>query len=231
MLTDVILSEAAAEAERFLLAIVPDDGEPHVFSKRFERKMQKLVRRANHPIRYQIMRTAAAVALAIVTLFGAVMAVSPEARAAVIGWIKETFGAYTHYESDDATTGDIKIDPVKYEYHFSVIPEGYIELMSKDIPGGKQYLYVNDLGDILQFVYTYEMDSGNLFVKTGDCERYSGFVNNLPADIYVTPKENETNAIIWQDTQEGVMFEIHAINQPVQQNSITLRFPITQATT
>lgn len=216
MLTDVILSEAAAEAEHFLLAIVPEDGEPHVFSKRFERKMQKLVRRANHPIRYQIMRTAAAVALAIVTLFGAVMAVSPEARAAVIGWIKETFGVYTHYSSDDLTPEDTNIDPIKYEYHFSVIPEGYRELMSKDIPGGKQYLYVNDLGDILQLAYSYEVDSGNLFVETENYQHYTGFVNNLPADIYIALQENETNVIIWQDKQNGIIFEIHAMSDQTE---------------
>jgi len=38
MLTDAILKEATAEAERFLLSIVPEGGESHVFSKRFEQK-------------------------------------------------------------------------------------------------------------------------------------------------------------------------------------------------
>ena len=211
MLTDAILKEATAEAERFRLSIVPEEGAPHVFSKRFERKIQKLIRRTNHPIRYQVMRIAAAVALAIVTLFGAVMAVSPEARAAVVGWIKETFGVYMHYSNDDTNTEDTNQDPVQYEYHFSVIPEGYMELMAEDIPGGKQYLYVDDLGNILQFAYFYEASSGNIFVETDDYEYHRGFVNNLPADIYIALKENETNAIIWQDLHEGVIFEIHAV--------------------
>lgn len=211
MLTDAILKEATAEAERFRLSIVPEDGEPHVFSKRFERKMQKLIRRADHPVRYRVMRVAAAVALAIVTLFGAVMAVSPEARAAVVGWIKETFGVYTHYSNNDTNTEDTNIDPVQYEYHFSVIPEGYVELMAEDIPGGKMYLYMGDLGNILQFTYTYEVDSANLFVKTDACDHYSGFVNNLPADIYIALKGNENSAIIWRDLQNGVIFEIYAM--------------------
>lgn len=131
MLTDAILREATAEAERFLLSIVPEDGEPHVFSKRFERKMQKLIRRANHPIRYQVMRTAAAVALAIVTLFGAVMAVSPEARAAVVGWVKSTFHEFFEYSNEASNTGNNVNDnannndsnppsePVKYDYRLS----------------------------------------------------------------------------------------------------------------
>lgn len=211
MLTDAILREATAEAERFLLSIVPEDGEPHEFSKRFQRKMEKLIRRTNHPIRYQVMRTAAAVVLAIATLFGAVMAVSPEARAAVVGWIKETFGIYTHYSSDDTSTADTNIDPVQYEYHFSVIPEGYLELMVEDTPGGKLYLYADDIGNILQFTYTYEVENGNLFVKTDDYEHHESFVHNLPADIYIARKKYETSAIIWQDIQEGVIFEIYAM--------------------
>lgn len=216
MLTDAILREATAEAERFLLSIVPEDGEPHVFSKRFERKMQKLIRRTNHPIRYQVMRVAAAVALAIVTLFGAVMAVSPEARAAVIGWIKETFGIYTHYSSDDSDTENTDPYPVQYEYHFSVIPEGYMELMAEDIPGGKMYLYMGDLGNILQFTYTYEVENGNLFVKTDDYEHHEGFVHNMSADIYIALMENETSVIIWQDLQEGIIFEVHAMSDQTE---------------
>jgi len=210
MLTDAILKEATAEAERFLLSIVPEGGESHVFSKRFEQKMRNVTRRANHPIRYQMMRSAAAAVLVIAMLFGAVMAVSPEARAAVVGWIKEALGAYMHYSSDKTNPEDTNIDPVKYEYHFSVIPEGYMELMVEDIPGGKMYLYMSDLGNILQFTYTYDKSSSDLFVKTEDCEHHSDFVNTLPADIYIVQKENENSAIIWQDQRNGVLFEIYA---------------------
>ena len=134
MLTDAILREAAAEAERFRLSSVPEDGEPHVFSKRFERKMQKLIRRANHPIRYQVVRAAAAVVLVIATLFGAIMAVSPEARAAVVGWIKEMFGVYVQYSNDhvqgndDTTSNNNNPKTTRAEYHLAVVPEGYREI-------------------------------------------------------------------------------------------------------
>lgn len=212
MLTDAILREATAEAERFRLSLVPEDGEPHEFSKRFLRKMEKLIRRANHPIRYQVMRTAAAVALVIVTLFGAVMAVSPEARAAVIGWIKETFGVYTHYSSGNTTPEDTNIDPIQYEYHFSEIPEGYTELMSEDIPGGKAYLFADNSGNILHFTYTYDPDNNSLFIETENYEYHNGLVNDLHADIYISLHENDTSIIIWQDQQNGVIFEIHAMS-------------------
>lgn len=223
MLTDAMLKEAAAEAERFLLSIVPEDGEPHVFSKRFERKMAKLIRRTNHPIRYQIMRTAAAVLLAITTLFGAVMAVSPEARAAVIGWVKSAFHEFFEYSNEASSTGNNVSDdtnndatnapsePVKHRYHLSVIPEGYRELKVVDKLDGGSCLYINNAGDILQFTYTYGGKNSSLFIKTEDYEQRAGFLKGLPVDIYIALKENETSAIIWQDTQESVLFEIFAM--------------------
>lgn len=234
MLTDAILREATAEAERFLLSIVPEDGEPHEFSKRFQRKMEKLIRRTNHPIRYQVMRTAAAVALAIVTLFGAVMAVSPEARAAVVGWIKETFGIYTHYSNDymGTDTGAPVNDSVepensepiddgedstnsteeqsRYEYKFSVIPEGYRELKALDKLDGKMYIYVNDSGCILQFTYTDGAENSSLFADTENYEHYSANVNECAADIYIALKEGETSGIVWEDSRTDMLFQILA---------------------
>lgn len=227
MLTDAILKEATAEAERFRLSLVSEDGEPHEFSKRFQRKMEKLIRRANHPIRYQVMRIAAAVVLAIVTLFGAVMAISPEARAAVAGWIRETFGIYVQYTNDHAH-GDNNIDsdnntsvgsdsdnntqaPTKYEYHLAEIPAGYHELRVTEKKAGKTYLYVDDSGNILQFAYLYGHKSSNLFVKTEDYAQYSSFVNGWPADVYIALKENETSVVIWQDTNADVLFHIFAM--------------------
>lgn len=217
MLTDAILREAAAEAERFRLSSVPEDGEPHLFSKRFERKMQKLIRRANHPIRYQVMRIAAAVVLVIATLFGAVMAVSPEARAAVVGWIKETFGVYAQYSNDhvqgndDTTSNNNNPKTTRAEYHLAVVPEGYRELTVVDKIDGKAYVYTNDAGEILQFVYTYGVENSSLFAKTEEYMPYSGFVNEWSADIYIADNETETSGIVWQDVSEDVLFQISAI--------------------
>lgn len=217
MLTDAILREATAEAERFLLSIVPEeDGEPHVFSKRFERKMEKLIRRVNHPIRYQVMRAAAAIVLVAAMLFGAVVAVSPEARAAVVGWIRETFGVYTHYSNDSAHTNnstdsnDDAKEPAKYEYHLAKIPTGYQELTVFEDPFGKNYVYVNDSGQILQFSCSYNT-SDSVFIETENYEKYSDFVHECPADIYISPNENETSIIVWHDIETGALLRVAAM--------------------
>ena len=214
MLTDAILKEAAAEAEHFLFSIVPEDGEPHVFSKRFERKMQKLIRRANHPIRYQVMRTAAAVALAFVTLFGTVMAVSPEARAAVVGWVKSTFHEFFEYSNKHLQTNGVPsnddVDAVKYGYHLSVTPEGYREIQVMEKMDGRSYIYMNDTRGILQFTYTYSTISNSLFTEAVKYQKHAAFVNDFPADVYIALNPKETSVIVWQDNKADVLFQITA---------------------
>lgn len=210
MLTDAILKEATAEAERFLLSIVPEEGEPHVFSKRFEGKMQKLIRRVNHPIRYQIMRTAAVVVLVIVTLFGTVMVVSPEARAAVVGWIKSSFYDFSEYSNANPNTNN-SLDDVQYEYRLSVVPEGYREVRVTEKLDGKTYLYIDNKGNFLNFTYSCRNIIGSAFIKTDECVHHSVTVNELPADIYIPTKENETSDIIWQIPDEGVLLQIGAM--------------------
>ena len=222
MLTDAILKEATAEAERFLLSIVPEDGEPHVFSKRFERKMQKLIHRTDHPVRYQVMRIAAAVALAIATLFGAVMAVSPEARAAVAGWVKSTFCEFYAYSNEVSTANNIATDenrstsnptsePVKYEYRLATAPEGYQEIKVIDRLDGKMYIYKNASGNMLQFTYTLGADNSSLFAEAEKYQRHSAFVHELAADIYIANNASTTSGIVWQDIEADVLFQISAI--------------------
>ena len=100
--------------------------------------------------------------------------------------------------------------PVKYEYHLSFIPEGYQELNVIEKVDGKVYLYVNNLGQILQFTYTDDTTNNSLFTKAEDYQQYSAFVNECPADIYIALKENETSVIVWQDVQAGVLYQIFA---------------------
>jgi hypothetical protein len=83
--------------------------------------------------------------------------------------------------------------------------------MVEDTPGGKTYLYVGELGDVLQFTYSYEVENGNLFIETENYEYHKGYVHNLAADIYIAMKQDETSAIVWQDLQNGIIFEIYAI--------------------
>jgi hypothetical protein len=205
MITDAMLKEAAAEAERFMLAHLPEIQEPHVFSKRFERKMQKLLARAKHPIRYQVVRYVAAVLLAIIMLFGTVLAVSPEVRATVFGWVRSTFYEYFQYSNDNMD------NQVRDEYELAVIPDGYRLLSMVEMTDGKTYLFANDSGNILRFAYTYGEKHDSLFIKAEDYEQQVGYVNGILADIYLSTKEGETSVIAWQNRENNVLLRVYAI--------------------
>lgn len=205
MITDAMLREAAGEAERFLLAHLPEP-QPHQFSPRFERRMQKLISRAKHPVRHQVLRYVAAVLLAILTLFGAVFAASPQVRAAVSGWVRSIYKNAFHY------TNDVPAPSVpSIEYRPTVIPDGYTLLNVTDLEDGKYYLYADDNGMFFKFRYMYSTGNANLFLYVEDYQQHSGFVHGVSADIYLSDKEDESSVIVWQDADSGVLFILHAI--------------------
>ena len=204
MISDALLREAAAEAEVCLLANLPEI-QPHEFSAGFERKMKRLISRVNHPIRHQVLRYAAAVLLAILTLFGAVIAVSPEARAAVVGWVKSTFYEFVEYSNSGTTT------PGANDYHLTYIPDGYALLDVVDTISEKTYVYADASGRVLRFSYSIGGNSSSLFV---DAERYQhsiAFVHGIEADVYLAESDDGANVIVWSDAEADVIFRVHAI--------------------
>lgn len=73
------------------------EDEALTFSAPFERKMKKLIRRADHPIRYRIVQAAACLLLAALLSGCTVLAVSSEARAAFVGWVREVYEEWFVY--------------------------------------------------------------------------------------------------------------------------------------
>ena len=203
MISDALLREAAAEAEVCLLANLPEV-QPHEFSAGFERKMKRLISRANHPIRHQVLRYAAAVLLAVLTLFGAVLAVSPEARAAVFGWVKNTFYAFVEYSSSGTGNG------AKYSYHLTKIPDGYKLLKIDNSESEMLYLYADESGGIFQFSYISGENASKTLFITKEHQHYTGTVRGFAADIYIANNQNETSTIIWIDKDEDILFYICA---------------------
>lgn len=207
MITDAMLQAAAGEAERSLLTTLPSgDAEEHRFSSRFERKMAKLIRRVNHPVQYQVIRYVAAIILVLLTLFGAVLAISPEARASVAGWVRSTFSVYSKYE--DHTP----IDPnARYVYCLSEVPDGYALLTTIEEGNGQTNIYTNDAGGFLQFSYIYSGEGNSFFVETDDYDISAATVGQCSADLYIARNSDETNMIVWEDPSEGVLFFISAM--------------------
>ena len=202
MITDETLQVAAEEVAMAMLNIIPK--ETHSFSARFEKKMQRLLRRAKHPVFYQVMRYAAVIVLAVTVLFGAVFAVSPTVRAAVIGWVQSVFHEFYKYSSEETTPPD-----VEYEYYLPESFDDYTLLTEINDESGKTYIYMSALGELLRFTYSYSGES-SIFIDTENNDIYKGLVGEHPADIYISKNMEEANVVVWQDPGNNVLLVLSA---------------------
>ena len=203
MITDETLQVAAEEVAMAMLNNIPE--ETYSFSARFEKKMQRLLRRAKHPVFYQVMRYAAVIVLAVTVLFGAVFAVSPTVRAAVVGWVQSVFCEFYKYSSEETTPPD-----VEYEYYLPESFDDYSLLTAVDEENGKTFVYINANGEILQFSYLRGSDEESYFIETEGYTVYRDKVREYSAIIFISKTTERENLIVWQDYDKNVLFTISA---------------------
>ena len=211
MVTDAVLRSAAAEAQDALLsALAAEQTNLHEFSVAFEKKMEKLTRRAKHPVRYQVLRYAAVIVLMMATLFGSLMAFSLEVRADVIGWFRSTFkGPYAHYDSVDVTDIPDAAAEMEYDYYLPAVPEGYVLWKEMEKIEGKTYMYhKEETGNILFFDYAYSKGIGDAFIGVEGYTYERVKIGQLEGDLYTTTEEGQNNALVWTSKHGGVLFEI-----------------------
>ena len=205
MVTDRMLQEAAGEAERaFLEALEAREIKSHIFSDRFERKMEKLVRKVKHPIRHSVVRSAAAIILLIMTLFGMLFAFSPEVRANVISWFRQTFGVFEQYTPNETTPSDIR-----YDYALTGIDDSSL-LQEIERENGKVLLYRGEGNTIIKFTYTYGSENNEVFVESEGYTVSTIMIGNITADIYITQEDGKNNIIVWEDKAGNAILYISA---------------------
>lgn len=196
MISDEMLKEAAEDVTMALIDSLPVPAEnEHIFSKRFEKKMKKLIRKTDHPVRYRIIQSSIAAVLALVIAFGSILAVSPSARAAVVNWLKETVGSWTHYTSapGESQTGH------EAAYELTSIPDGYTLAMENVSDSGKACAFTNQAGQILQFTYIVGGKYTDLYLITSSCQFSNVQWGNITVDVYIANDQSKSNSIVWEE--------------------------------
>lgn len=208
---DALAKQLLLDAARLEYRDIIQSDEQHTFSPSFERKMKKLVRRADHPVRHRITQTAACVALVVIIGGGSVLAVSAEARAAFFGWIREVYETYFVYHYEGAET----IAPEDVVYRPTWLPEGYAESMVPELDGQVAVIYKNEEGNLMSFSYSTDPEIINLQVEgnKGSIERV--FIGDLPGDLYIDADEDAQDVLVWMDDQNGIVYWISA-NLPAE---------------
>lgn len=207
MITDAMLAEAAAEIHDALLAGLPPESEcKHQFSPKFYRRMKRVIRKGCHPLRYRILQRAACFALVLLLSFASVMAASPQARAAVLRWIREQYENYTKYTS---THNQSQSDSA--EYTLNLLPEGYQEVSRNHLQGYSTVYYVEEsTGRILYFAYSQNADCIAILFAFPEDAIEKVTVRGVPADFYDAKDPNIASAICWFDPTENTFFVISA---------------------
>lgn len=201
-ITEEMLYKYAPEAEKLWLASLPPDDQipDYKFSRRFERKMKKLVREQRRsPSMRQFMKiarqTAAAILIVVSLSFSCLMTVEAY-RAKVIEVVTEIFYDLTHLSFFSSWSGDAGIGEIKFGY----LPDGMSEVQREvfDKPQGLTICFEDNQGDqisVNQALITNDEDLA-LILDTEDTD-----VTTIPfgdSDAALIEKEG-VSTLIWED--------------------------------
>ena len=151
----------------------------HDFSPAFEKKMQKLIRRADHPIRYRVAQAVACLLLAALLSGCTALAISPEARAAFAGWVREVYETWFVYRY----TGEEQPTLEDTVYLPAWVPEGYEEIVSPQVGTFVRTQYENDEKELLTVSYVKGTETSSLNVEWEGAIVQQTLVGRLPADL------------------------------------------------
>lgn len=203
MMTDERLAKAAEEANRILVENLPDESEcKHIFSPKFEKQMKKLLKRTEHPMRYQFLKTVATFLLILLLGASTVLTLHTEACEKFWGWIKEKYHTLMSYSYGDA----IKAEEELVRFSLGFLPEGYKKQAEYDMEVTVDVAYVNDKNQILQFSYMSPSNDSSIYIDIKGSIKESGMVGINKADIYIYEDGTKGNTIVWVDEREDMMF-------------------------
>lgn len=180
------------------------EDEALTFSPAFERKMKRLIRRADHPIRYRIAQIAACLLLAALLSGCTVLAVSPEARAAFVGWVRETYETWFVYRY----TGEEQPPSENTVYAPTWVPDGYKLTTAPEAGTHSTAIYENPEGDIIIFNCSMNTESINLQIEHGNTQLISVNVGDVSADLYLDSTSGNVNYLVWEDDNSQMIFWI-----------------------
>lgn len=205
MIPEEMLCAAAARSYEAYVSYLEagyDDGEKHEFSKAFEKRIDRLKRRADHPVFYQTVRRVAIILIAILFAGTIWIAVDSDARAAFYGWITETVDTYFvyHYE------GEAHSDTEPSDYRPGWLPSGYSESSVSETSARTRIVYTNADNSIIRFVYMRNTDEPYLFIDSEDVAIQEIRINSRPGELFLANDSAVANAISWVGSDNIVFF-------------------------
>ena len=181
MLTDEMLRTAAAEADCALCdSLMATMGQEHVFSARFERRMNRLLHKARHPILYPLLQRAACFLLLVLLAGTTWLTVDVQARAAFFAWVRQQYESFTEYRFVASAPDSLGISIPEPAW----IPEGFEKQKQTITDTTSMMVYTDSDGRMISFIYSRGADATSLFLLPQDAEMQTVSVNGQDADFY-----------------------------------------------
>ena len=206
MISEELLRTAAEEVSASMLEVLPAE-QKHDFSQPFRRRIKHLILKTDHPVKY-FMRSCAAILLVTLTVFAALLTVSPTVRATVVSWIREVYMGGAAYSFDGQETY------THIRYSLSQIPEGYVLNDIWEDEDGAIYFYHNSDGRVLHFQYQYGTDDSVVYLNTAGYECFYTTVGNEAAELYIAPNKTDCSTIVWKDPVSETLLTIDFAGTP-----------------
>ena len=203
MISNDFIRQATEEYHEESMTAIPTENEiDHVFSDRFEENMKSVIKKNNYPQLKRVLRMAASFALVILIAGGSVMALSPTARAAVMGWLFSQEGTVFSYTS----MGTKAESEVFYKYDLAEIPEGYV--LWQEIIDETQSIMLyaeEETGLLLKVTATPNDGTGTMFLITTTDQKETVQIGDITADFYPSESEDSAPGLAWVDPENDYL--------------------------
>ena len=205
MITDEMFREAVARTYESYISHLLSDYDPEYrceFSPGFEKKIKKLMRRADHPILYRTLKRIAVILLTLLIAGTVWISVDADARAAFFGWFNEVIGNSFVYHHNESANGNTK--PVDYRPLW--IPDGYSENTVNVFVDETTVLYKSEAKGYLRFSYIISLEKRSWYLDITDADIKDCCVNAQPAQLFISKLDSVASGITW--TTEDSVFLI-----------------------
>lgn len=215
-ITDEMLYESAPKAAQLWLDSFPPESDipQHKFSRRFERKMQKLIRdqkrtESTRRTVSRLKRVVAIIAIICAVSFSGLMTVEAY-RAKFIEFVSEVFYDLTHFSFTSSWGGDSELG----ELEFSYLPSGMEQSTHIVFPDSntQTYVFCDDEGNQLHIEQQLVSSSTtyDLIVDTEDADVSSVDLNGIDATLV---NKDGSITLIWTE-EPYTYFICGAIPEP-----------------
>ena len=203
MISNEFIRQATEEYHEESMSAIPTENEiDHVFSDRFEKNMESVIKKNKHAQLKRVLRMAASFALVILMAGGSVMALSPTARAAVMGWLFGQEGTVFSYTSIGTKTES----EVFYKYDLAQIPEGYV--LWHEIVDETQSIMLyaeEETGLLLKVTATPNDGTGAMFLIATTDQKETVQIGDVTADFYPSESEESAPGLAWIDPENDYL--------------------------